>query len=85
MRDRQHPGEIILEDCIVPAGLTVSEAAARLGVSRQALSALLHGHTNVSVDMALRLEERMHWSTAEMWLGLQQDYDLWQARRRRAG
>jgi antitoxin HigA-1 len=81
MYNPPHPGEIIREDCIAASGLSITETAERLGVTRQALSAVLNGHTNVSVDMALRLE-RMKWSTAETWLGVQQSYDLWQARQR---
>jgi antitoxin HigA-1 len=82
MYDPPHPGEILREDCVDAAGLSVTEAAERIGVTRQALSALLNGHAGVSVDMALRLEQRMNWSTAETWLGVQQAYDLWQARHR---
>jgi addiction module HigA family antidote len=83
MYDPPHPGEIIKEDCVKAADLSITEAAERLGVTRQALSALLNGHASVSVDMAIRLEEKMKWSTAETWLGVQQAYDLWQARHRR--
>jgi addiction module HigA family antidote len=83
MYDPPHPGEIIREDCITVSDLSVTEAAERLGVTRQALSAVLNGRADVSVEMALRLE-RMGWSTAETWLGVQQAYDLWQARRRKA-
>lgn len=83
MYDPPHPGEIIREDCIAAAGLSVTGVAERLGVSRQALSELVNGHAGVSVEMAIRLEERMNWSTAETWLGVQQAYDLWQARHRR--
>jgi antitoxin HigA-1 len=83
MYDPPHPGEIIREDCIAASGLSITEAARNLGVSRQSLSELLNGRANVSVEMALRLE-RMEWSSAETWLGVQQAYDLWQARHRHA-
>jgi addiction module HigA family antidote len=83
MYDPPHPGEIIREDCIEASDLSITEAADHLGVSRQALSEVLNGRTNVSVEMALRLE-KMGWSTAETWLGVQQAYDLWQARHRKA-
>ena len=52
-----HPGEILREDCIIPAGLSVTEAALRLGVSRQSMSELLNGRNGISADMALRLEK----------------------------
>ena len=52
-----HPGEIIREDCLVPLGLSVTEAAKGLDVSRGHLSDLLNGHSRVSAEMALRLEK----------------------------
>ena len=76
-----HPGEIIREDCLIPAGLSVTEAALRLGVSRQSVSELLNGRNGISADMALRLE-KAGWSTAKSWLRNQMSYDLWQARNR---
>lgn len=86
MYDPPHPGEIIREDCIAPLGLSVTQTAEDLGVSRTALSELLNGHMKVSPEMAVRLEKR-GWSSAEVWLGLQADYDLWRVRTRaeRAG
>ncbi len=74
-----HPGEIIREDCLKPLGLTVTAAAAGLGVTRKALSDLLNGHSGVSPDMAIRLE-KAGWSTADHWLRIQMQRDLWQAR-----
>ena len=76
-----HPGEIVREDCIKAAGLTVTEAAMRLGVSRQSMSELINGRNGVSADMALRLE-RAGWGSAEGWVRNQGAYDLWQARHR---
>jgi addiction module HigA family antidote len=76
-----HPGEIVREDCLIPAGLSVTEAALRLGVSRQSMSELINGRNGLSADMALRLE-KAGWSTAESWLRNQISYDLWQARNR---
>jgi addiction module HigA family antidote len=81
MYDPPHPGEVLREDCIVASDLTVTAAAEKLGISRQALSEVLHGRTGISTEMALRLEG-LHWSTAEVWLGMQQAYNLWQARHR---
>ena len=82
MHNPPHPGEVLREDCIHASDLSVTKAAEMLGVSRQSLSAVLNGHTGISTEMAIRLEEKMHWSTAEVWLGMQQAYDLWQARHR---
>ena len=62
-----------------PLGLTVTEAAKGLGVSRQSLSELLNGRNGISADMALRLE-KAGWSTAESWLRNQMTYDLWHAK-----
>ncbi len=81
MFDPPHPGEIVREDCLNPLGLTVTEAAKGLGVSRQSLSELLNGRNGISADMALRLE-KAGWSTAESWLRNQMTYDLWHARQR---
>jgi antitoxin HigA-1 len=77
-----HPGEIIREDCIKAAGLSVAGAAAQLGVSRQSVSELINGRNGVSADMALRLE-KAGWGPALSWLRNQAAYDLWQCRRRK--
>jgi antitoxin HigA-1 len=81
MFDPAHPGEIIREDCLKPLGLTVTAAAEALGVTRKALSDLLNGHSGVSPEMAIRLE-KVGWSTADHWLRMQLQRDLWEARRR---
>ena len=81
MFDPAHPGEIIREDCLKPLGLTVTAAADALGVTRKALSDLLNGHSGVSPDMAIRLE-KVGWSTADHWLRMQLQRDLWEARQR---
>ena len=81
MHNPPHPGEIIREDCLRPLGVSVTAAAAWLGVSRQSLSEVLNGRNGVSAEMALRLE-MAGWSTAETWLGVQAAYDLWQAKQR---
>ena len=81
MFDPAHPGQIIREDCLKPLGLTVTAAADALGVTRKALSDLLNGHSGVSPEMAIRLE-KVGWSTADHWLRMQLQRDLWEARRR---
>jgi antitoxin HigA-1 len=75
-----HPGEYILEDCIKPLGLTITEVAAGLGVTRNSLSRLINGKNGVSPIMAFRLTEAFG-STPEMWMRLQVAYDLDKARR----
>jgi addiction module HigA family antidote len=78
MHDPAHPGEVIREACLEPLGLSVTAAAKGLGVSRKALSELLNAHAGVSLEMAIRLE-KAGWSTAETWLRMQLQYDLWRA------
>lgn len=78
MHNPAHPGEVLRE--FLPDGVTVTEAARRLGVTRQALSALLNGRAGVSADMALRLSQALG-TSAEMWLSMQVAYDLWRAER----
>jgi addiction module HigA family antidote len=73
-----HPGEVIRELCLEPLGLTVTEAAKGLGVSRKTLSALLNGRFGISPEMAIRLSKGFGGS-AESWLIQQSQYDLWQA------
>ncbi|MBI4988802.1 MAG: HigA family addiction module antidote protein [Rhodocyclales bacterium] len=80
MHNPAHPGEVLRE--YLPESLGVGEAARRLGVTRQALSALLNGRAGVSAAMALRLEKALG-TSAEMWLEMQAGYDLWQARQHR--
>jgi antitoxin HigA-1 len=74
-----HPGEILKGLYVEPLGITVTDAASRLGVTRKALSELLNGHSGVSAEMALRLSMAFN-TTPDLWLGLQQDYDLWKAK-----
>ena len=77
-----HPGEI-LRDNLEAAELSVTDAAARLGCTRQALSRLLNGKAGISPAMAIALE-RMGWSNASFWMRLQAAYDLARERRRQA-
>jgi addiction module HigA family antidote len=81
MHNPAYPGEIVREECLKQLGLTVMAAAEALGVTRKALSDLLNGHTGVSPDMATGLE-KVFGSTADTWLGMQMQYDLWEARQR---
>jgi antitoxin HigA-1 len=77
MHNPPHPGEVIKELCIEPLGLTVTDAAKGLGVSRKTLSALLNGRFGISPEMAIRLSKAFGGS-AESWLIQQNQYDLWQ-------
>lgn len=81
MYDPPHPGEVLKELYLEPLGLTVTEAAEALGVSRKTLSALINGRYGVSPAMAMRLSKAFG-TSPEVWLGMQLDYDLWQAKQR---
>lgn len=81
MKDPPHPGEIIRDLYIEPLELTVTQAAAGLGVTRKTLSLLLNGHANISPEMAVRLS-RAFGRTPESWLQLQAHYDLAQVNQR---
>jgi antitoxin HigA-1 len=78
-----HPGEMIREDILPALGLTVTEAARQLGVSRVTLSRLIHGQSGISPDMARRLEVWLggpgQGPSAESWMEQQAHYDLWVA------
>ena len=84
MADPPHPGEVVRELCVDPLGLSVTEAAAGLGVSRNALSELLNGRSGISAEMALRLAAAFGGS-AESWLIQQAQYDLARARAKATG
>lgn len=81
MHDPPHPGGIVRRQCLEPLGLSVTEAAKGLGITRQALSDFLNEKAGVSVEMAIRLSKAFG-SSPEMWLGLQTAYDLAQASER---
>lgn len=78
MHNPPHPGETIRELCLHPLGLSVTEAAKGLGVSRKTLSALLNGTYGISPEMAIRLAKAFGGS-AESWIMQQAQYDLWHA------
>ena len=75
MKTPVHPGEILREDVLAELSLGVGDAASRLGISRVALSRVLHGHARVSPNLAVRLEEAGV-GTARVWLAMQTAYDL---------
>ena len=78
MHNPPHPGEVLRELCLEPLGLTVTDAAEALGVSRKTLSAILNGRSGISPEMAIRLSKAFG-TSAESWLNQQMQYDLWVA------
>ncbi len=84
MYNPAHPGEILKELVIEPLGLSVTDAARHLGVSRKTLSKLLNGRGAVTPQMALRLEMTFGKPNAAHWLRLQNAYDLWHTRQQSA-
>lgn len=75
MKNPPHPGGIVLRDCIEPLGLTITEAAGALGVTRTTLSELVNGKRGISPEMAVRLS-KVFGGSAESWLLQQAQYDL---------
>ena len=75
MKNPPHPGRIVRQECIEPPGLTVTEAARALGVTRQALNNLVNLKAGISPEMAIRLSKAFG-SSPEVWLGMQIAYDL---------
>jgi addiction module HigA family antidote len=81
MMNPPHPGEIVREECLRPLGLTVTEGAKVLGITRQALNNLVNERAGISPEMAIRLEKAFG-SSADMWLRLQLSFELAHARKR---
>lgn len=82
MHNPPHPGETLRDDVLPALGLSVTDAALQLGVTRAALSRVLNGRAAVSPEMALRLERWLgvdNGGRAGVWLGMQAAYDLWHA------
>ena len=82
MHNPPHPGEVLRELCLEPLGISVTEAASALGVSRKTLSSILNGRARVSPEMAVRLSIAFG-TSAQSWLNQQVQFDLWQAEQRR--
>jgi addiction module HigA family antidote len=81
MHNPPHPGEVLQDTVLGAGGISVTEFAKQLGVSRVALSRVANGRAAISADMALRLAAALGGS-AESWLGMQAAYDLWQAQKK---
>lgn len=75
MHNPPHPGEMLRTLCLEPLGLSITETARALGVSRKTLSSLLNGRTGISPEMAIRLSIAFD-TSAESWLRQQAQYDL---------
>jgi addiction module HigA family antidote len=80
MHNPPHPGQVLRELCLEPLGLSVTEAAEGLGVTRKTLSAVLNGRAGISPEMALRLSIAFD-TSPESWLNQQTQYDLWAAQK----
>lgn len=83
MFDPPHPGEIIRELCLEPLGITITNAAKGLGVSRKTLSAIINGRAGITPEMAIRLGKAFD-TSPESWLNQQIQYDLHEAKKRTA-
>ena len=81
MKNPPHPGLSVRHDCIEPLGLTITEAARALGVTRQALNNLVNCKAAISPEMAIRLDKAFG-GGADTWLRLQAAYDLAQVEKR---
>jgi len=77
-RKPTHPGTVLWSDVIEPLGLTVTEAAKRLRVTRKTLSAVINGRASISPNMAVRIAKATH-TSPESWLTMQTRLDLWNA------
>ena len=80
MKNPAHPGRIVRSACLEPLGLSITEGAKILGVTRQTLTKIVNGKSGISAEMAIRLTKAFG-STAEMWVRVQASYDLAQARK----
>jgi len=81
MKNPPHPGKTIRDDCLEPLGLSVTEGAKILGVTRQTLNNVINGKSGISAEMAIRLHKAFG-GDAAVWLGAQMNYDLAQAMKR---
>lgn len=82
MHNPAHPGEVLKAAYLDPLGITVTEFARRIGISRKSASEFVHGRYGVSIEMAYRLAKATN-SSAESWLNMQVQYDLWKAKQQK--
>lgn len=83
MHNPPHPGEVLNELSLKPLGISITEAAERLGVARKTVSKIINGHGAITPEMALRLEI-VFGSTAQTWLNMQTAFDLWSLSEKRS-
>jgi addiction module HigA family antidote len=84
MYNPPHPGITLREDVLPALGISITQAALELGITRPALSRVLNGKAAISPEMALRLEQWLginNGGSASLWLGQQSAYDLWKTRK----
>jgi len=77
-----HPGNVFLHDVLIPLGLTITDAAQMMGVTRKTLSELVNEKSTCTVQMALRMAQATN-TSAESWLAMQIKLDLWKARQKK--
>jgi len=77
-----HPGRVFMQDVLVPLGLTVTDSARMMGITRKALSELVNEKSSCTVQMALRIATVTN-TSAESWLAMQVKLDLWKARQKK--
>jgi antitoxin HigA-1 len=77
-RQPTHPGNIIKEDYLAPLSISIKDMASALGVSRKTLSKIVNERGSITPEMALRLSRAFD-TTADLWMNLQKNYDLWRA------
>lgn len=82
MHNPPHPGKVLRQLCLEPLGLTITQMAEALGVSRKTLSSILNERAGISSEMAVRLSIAFS-TSSESWLNQQVQYDLWQAEQHR--
>lgn len=81
MHNPPHPGTLLVEVILPETGLNITQAAQALDVSRKTLSAILNGRQDISAEMALRITKAFG-GEPQMWLTMQDNYDLWHAKQR---
>jgi len=84
LRKPVHPGKVFLHDVLDPLGLSVTDAARMMGITRKALSELVNEKSSCSPQMALRIAKVTH-TSAESWLVMQAKLDLWKVRQNKLG
>ena len=77
-----HPGNVFMHDVLIPLGLTVTDAAGKMGITRKALSEFINEKSACTVQMALRISKVTN-TSAESWLAMQVKLDLWKARQKK--